>query len=156
MTTTVSEDMSTGRAVNKGPCRVPGCPNGAKTKDLCPMHYARWLNDGDVGPAQKRPTRPVYDRAMDKVDQSAGPDACHPWTGMLIKGLPGVYAGGRANRTIKSARRVIAEEHKLIGTFEDEGQTRWVRMRQDCDPLCCNVKHMGASTEARPFLDRDA
>lgn len=154
--TIVSEDMSTKRPVNKGPCRVKGCTNKIKTKDLCGMHYARWLNTGDVGPAEKRPKRSVYDRAMDKVDQSAGPDACHPWTGMLIKGLPGVYEGGRQNRTIKSARRVIAEKHKLIGSFEDEGQTRWVQMREDCDPLCCNHKHMRATTEARTFLGRDA
>lgn len=153
--TIASEDMSTERMVNKGqPCGVRGCTNGADTKGLCTMHYNRWLSTGDVGPAEKRPKRPVYDRAMDKVDQSAGPDACHPWTGMLISGLPGIYQGGRQNRTARSARRVIAEEHGLIG--KDEGQTRWVQMRDDCVPRCCNVKHMKATGKARPFLDRDA
>jgi len=152
--TIASEDMSTKRMVNKGkPCSVTGCPNGALTKGMCQMHYTRWLNTGDAGPAQKRPSRPVYDRAMDKVDQSAGPDACHPWTGMLIKGLPTINNGGRQNRTTMSVRRVIAEEHGLIG--KDEGQTRWIQMRDGCDPRCCNVKHMKATGKARPFLDRD-
>lgn len=144
--TIVSEDMSTKRPTKKGPCRVKGCTNKVKTKGLCGMHYTRWLNTGDVGPAEKRPKRSVYDRAMDKVDQSAGPDACHPWTGMLIKGLPGVYEGGRDGRTIRSARRVIAEKHGLVS--KDEGpQARRIRMELDCDELCCNYKHMEVTTE---------
>lgn len=140
------------RMTNKGqPCGVRGCPNGAKSLGLCEMHYKRQRERGDVGEAAPEIGLPLYERAMRMVDTSAGPDACQPWTGKLTDGRLPVMRDGR---TLRSARRVIAQHTGHLVDADDKSQ--WVRMRPTCDELCCNVKHMDVTNAARPGTRKDA
>lgn len=144
------------RMSNKGKaCSVPGCPTGAKSLGLCEMHYARSRSrDGEVGQASPEIGLTLYARAMQMVDTSAGPDACHPWTSTVISDMPAIFIGPRTNRSSRSARRVIAHHEGLLDDVDD--QTQWVRMRDTCDPLCCNTRHMDVTKAARPNTRKDA
>lgn len=141
---------------NKGhECSVQGCTNDARALGMCEMHYARHrLHDGDVGPAQAKGPIPVYERAMRMVDDSAGLDACHPWTGQQKKDVPVISDGPRGHRTLRSARRVIAHEHGLLPDMSD--QRRWIKMRTECDRLCCNLRHMHVTGEGRPGTRKES
>lgn len=142
------------RVSNKGPCGVEECGNKAWALGLCEMHYKRQRRTGDVGSAAPETPVPLYERVMRKVDTSAGPHACHPWTGPVLNQLPIDYDGPKGGRTSKSARRVIAHELGLLADVDD--QTWWVRMRATCDPLCCNAEHMEATDVGRPGTRKDA
>jgi len=137
------------RMSNQGKeCSVPGCGNPASKKALCAMHYTRqWLH-GDVGGPEPQTGLSAHERAMRMVDDSAGPDACHPWAGPVNStNLPLIYVGPREERTTRSARRVIAHHAGVLDDDEDQGW--WIRMRESCDPLCCNVRHMEATNTDR-------
>lgn len=48
--------------MEKGTCKVEGCPKPAKHRGWCGMHYQRWLTRGDVGAAgqeHRSPGSPV-------------------------------------------------------------------------------------------------
>lgn len=143
------------RTVNKGHvCSVIGCPNDATSRGWCEMHYARWRKDGDVGDAAPKIGLSLHERAMRMVDTSAGPDACHPWTSTVIGVMPAIFIGPRDDRSSRSARRVIAHHEGLLDDVDDQSQ--WVRMRDTCDPLCCNTRHMDVTKAARPNTRKDA
>jgi hypothetical protein len=136
------------RMSNQGKdCSVDGCPSPAYVKGLCEMHYERVRQHGEPGPVRTYRGLPVLERARRKIDTSAGPDLCHPWTGSLIQGLPTVYDGGRAGETKRSVRRLVAQDAGLLA----DGDDRHVSIRPSCDPLCCNVRHMsvGAGAQAQ-------
>lgn len=135
------------RMTNQGMvCSVDECGSPAYLKGLCAMHYERVRQHGEPGPAGPQRGLPVFERARRMIDTSAGPDQCHPWTGYLIKGLPVIYDGGRTMETTRSARRVVAQEAGLVTAADGN---RHVRMRPDCDPLCCNVRHMHVTGRTR-------
>jgi hypothetical protein len=143
------------RTVNKGkPCSVEGCGNGAHSLGLCEMHYARQRKDGDVGQAAPKIGLSLHERAMRMVDTSAGPDACHPWTSTVIGVMPAIFIGPRDDRTSRSARRVIAHHEGLLDDVDDQSQ--WIRMRDTCDPLCCNTRHMDVTNATRANTRKDA
>lgn len=144
------------RTKNQGEeCSVQGCKRPARTKGLCPMHYGRKYRTGEVGPAGSKRAGTLFDRAMRKVDTTAGPNECHPWTGATGNyDLPVITTGARGTRTMLSVRRVIAEHHELLP--EDADQSVWVRMRESCVPLCCNIRHMEVTTAGRPGTKGDA
>lgn len=145
---------STSRMKNQGKkCSVTGCPNKARATGLCNMHYTRKNRTGEVGPVGPKYVISPYERAMVLVDTSAGPGECHLWTGSTIDDLPVIRVGSGRDRTFRSARRVIAEHHELLG--EDADQSVWVRMSDTCDPLCCNIRHMEATTAGRPGTKGD-
>ena len=130
-------------AVNKGQeCKVEECDRPADRQGLCSMHYQRQINTGDTGRVLSRYGRTLAQRAADLIDTSAGPTACHPWTGHVRKGFP-VIADGH---TARSARRVIAMSGGLV---EDGSSAPLVRMRSSCEPLCCNIAHMNTATPGK-------
>jgi hypothetical protein len=133
-------------------CSVEGCGESASAKGLCQLHYDRVRQHGEPGPAKSQHELSVFERVQRMVDTSAGPDACHPWTGSLTNGLPTVSVGGRSVQSKRSARRVIAQEAGLpIVSGDRDHRRRAVLMRPSCDPLCCNARHMhvtgGAASE---------
>lgn len=142
-------------ANNKGhECSVQGCGNEARALGMCEMHYTRYRLTGDVGPAEPKGPIPLYERAMRMVDDSAGPEACHPWTGQEKKGVPVISDGPRGHRTLRSVRRVIAHEHGLLADMSDQRQ--WIKARPECDRLCCNIKHLRSTGEGRPGTRKEA
>ncbi len=60
-------------------CAIDGCGKSAKSRGWCVRHYTRWCRSGDPLKGT-RIIRDVMD-ALERVDRSGGPDACHPWTG---------------------------------------------------------------------------
>ena len=82
------------------------------------------------------------DRILSKLDQSAGPDGCWPWTGSKDKKGYGRFKKG--SRTIKAHRAVY--EMFTGETLPDE-----VILLHNCAPLsdnpsCCNPKHLVKGT----------
>lgn len=147
-----------GRAKNKGQaCSVEGCGRPAKSKGMCTMHYTRWYRTGEVGPADEVDTRtePMLERIAQRLDTSAGPDGCHPWTGPLTDGyLPSIYVTENGTRSTRSVRRVLAHAHGILEHSDDA--SLWVKMSDTCHPLCCNTAHMQVTNEARPGTRRGA
>jgi hypothetical protein len=134
------------RMSNQGKaCSVDGCGQSAYVKGLCAMHYERVRQHGEPGSGRSQLDLSLFERVQRKVDTSAGPDACHPWTGTLIHGLPTIGVGPRGRQTKRSARRVLAQE---AGLPIDGERKRSVLMRPSCEPLCCNVRHMHVREDA--------
>jgi hypothetical protein len=68
-----------------------------KTHRWCVMHYTRWLNHGD--PLFVKQIRNNQDkRWTSKVDDSGGPDSCHPWLGGINAHGYGTYQIDGKNR----------------------------------------------------------
>lgn len=86
------------------------------------------------------------DRFMTYVDQSAGPDACHPWTGMKrSKGYGGFRAGGK----------LYVAHRWLLGELRGS-PLEWPREVgcHRCDnPLCCNPAHLYVGDHATNAVD---
>lgn len=87
--------------------------------------------------AANRP-RPLQERFWEKVDQSAGPLGCWPWTAHRVDGYGSVWAGGRLQR----AHRVAYE--MLVGPIPD-GLTLDHLCR---NRACVNPAHLEPVTNA--------
>lgn len=83
---------------------------------------------------------PLAERFWAKVDQSAGPDACWPWTGAGFKA--GKHGGVKAFGGFKVASRVAYQ----LATGDDPGEL-FVCHRCD-NPPCCNPAHLFLGTPA--------
>jgi hypothetical protein len=75
-------------------------PNGLKGKAL--MDWIR---------SHRKPPLPVADRFWPKVDKSAGPDACWPWTGCIqTRGYGQFYVGMEGERMVRQPAHRVAWE----------------------------------------------
>lgn len=84
-----------------------------------------------------------------RVDKSAGPESCWPWTGYLARnGYGQAYARGLP---IKSHRRAF----QLANGWLPAGNTRGcLIIRHACDnPRCCNPAHLIAGTHKDNMRD---
>jgi hypothetical protein len=82
-----------------------------------------------------------------KVDQSAGPDECHPW--MSVRNPQGYGKVGHGRNRKLYAARVVYE--LVNGPIEDPSLV----VRHTCDnPPCCNPKHLILGTRGDNARDR--
>lgn len=88
-------------------------------------------------------------RIESRVDRSAGPDACHPWTGHCNEhGYGMIHYGTKHSAPLKVHRIAWELAHP------DEATPPVVRHRCD-NPPCCNARHLLAGTQADNNRDRD-
>lgn len=88
----------------------------------------------------------AYERFMSYVDDSAGPDACHPWTGHISnRGYGRFNAGGRPGQ---SATRWI------LGYLRDRPLAPGELALHRCDnPVCCNPRHLYIGDQVQNMAD---
>lgn len=87
----------------------------------------------------------------DRVDKSAGPDACWPWTGSRCQHGYGSF--GRSGATVTASREAYELTHGPLP--EGEGYHGTVVMHSCDNPPCCNPKHLIAGTHIDNMRDRD-
>lgn len=88
----------------------------------------------------------------DRVDSSAGPNACWPWTGAINKGGYGSYgADGNSARTASRVAYELTNGPIPIGP----GYHGFVVMHSCDNRPCCNPKHLSLGTQADNNVDRD-
>jgi hypothetical protein len=87
--------------------------------------------------------RPFEERFREKVDSSAGPDACWPWTAAIHGRRNSKYGSFSISPTnIQQAHRVAWELAK--GPIPDD-----MNVLHSCDNgLCCNPKHLFLGSQA--------
>lgn len=88
--------------------------------------------------------RPLAERLWAKVDRTAGPDACWPWTGSLTKGGYGKIRAGSITEPILSAH--VAAYVVTFGPVPDGREVDHVKARGCVRRDCCNPSHLEAVT----------
>lgn len=91
------------------------------------------------------PSPECSSRFWDKVDRTAGPDACWPWTGSRTKDGYGRFGGGYAHR------------HALeltLGRPLDPGEQALHDPKECNRPECCNALHLRPGTVGDNARDR--
>lgn len=101
-------------------------------------------------PILDTPQAPPDDRArlrfIAKVDQSGGPDACHPWTGCRDRVGYGIFQRAY-RRTVKAHRFAFELEH---------GRPPQQDILHKCGHAwCCNPKHLAEGNDEENARDRD-
>lgn len=94
---------------------------------------------------------PIEDRLWPKIDQSGGPDACHPFMGSRNKfGYGRFFMPGRPRGNDRVPAHVVVWE-LIMGPIEDPSLV----VRHTCDhPWCCNIRHLLLGTIGDNNRDR--
>lgn len=93
---------------------------------------------------KKTRSRPLSERFWEKVDKSAGEDACWIWTGSKIRGYGSIYANGRNRKATQISWEFYHGEPFPTGMSACHA----------CDnPSCVNPKHIWAGTQKDNALD---
>ena len=94
--------------------------------------------------------RPLQERCWEKIDQSAGPDACWPWAGKRNRHGYGV---------VSVTHSTTALAHRLILGFVT-GTTITRNVLHKCpgggNPWCCNPAHLKEGSQAENAQDKVA
>lgn len=83
----------------------------------------------------------------DKVDHSAGPNACWPWTGGIRKATQGY------GRAFIGRKGIAAHRLALILTIGEPETADMVACHQCDNPVCCNPAHLWWGTQAENVSD---
>lgn len=130
-------------------CSVDGCERDVKARGYCRGHYLRVWRGGDPRASERlRPWTPenADESFWARVDTSAGPDACWPWTG----GTTSAGYGVLSVRGEKVYAHRYALEQKLGRKLDPEEQTRHLV----CDnPPCCNERHLAVGVQVDNMAD---
>src|SRR5262249_18430785 len=125
-------------------CKVDGCRKFIRGKRLCGMHGERLRKYGSTDPPVVLTPLERFDRY---VDRTAGPEGCHPWTGLRDPDGYGIFHGGKG-----STRR----PHRWI-----LGHSRGAALRRDelalhhCDnPPCVNPAHLYVGDAKQNMQDK--
>jgi HNH endonuclease len=140
------------KAVKPLTCTVEGCLNAINAGALCSGHYQRMRRTGVVGGSLRdqdsgRPSRLFWG----KVDRSAGPDACWPWTRRVNSNGYGdfrIYRGAGP----KGYRRVLAHRYAYMESTGEDIVGKILLHRCD-NPPCCNPSHLRVGTQADNMRD---
>lgn len=133
-------------------CAATGCERPRSSKGWCKMHAERVRRHGDPEGHAVYERRPLADRLSDKVDRSAGLNACWPFTATLdAQGYGHIRLAGKGSRTIGA--------HRAAFLLANPGVTPPEAVDHVChDPKvcaggptclhrrCCNPTHLAAST----------
>lgn len=57
--------------MDKGTCKIDGCPNVVRARGWCTRHYKAWLHGADLGPATDGRLKPVMECSIDGCSRRA-------------------------------------------------------------------------------------
>lgn len=93
-------------------------------------------------------TRPAWERFWEKVDISAGDDACWLWTA-------GRFRAGYGKFFVRAGEEVYA--HRFMWQLDNGVIPDGYRICHTCDnPPCCNPRHLFLATMAVNMMDKVA
>ena len=127
-------------------CSVSGCERPAYGRGWCRQHYGNWRRNGHPVLRVRRSrfeAAPLSVEFWQLVDQTAGPDACWPWTHTLSGS-----GYGRLQRDRHYAAHRVAYQ---LATGVDPGAL-YVLHRCD-NPPCCNPAHLFLGTNDDNMAD---
>lgn len=123
-------------------CSVAGCDGLHLARGWCKTHYRRWQRTGDIE------LEPVsdQDRFWSKVDRSAGPDGCWPWTaGINTYGYGKFWLDGHDVGAHRIAWELEHGDPPPPGVEIDHACHNGTGCELGCEcphRRCCNPRHM--------------
>jgi len=93
----------------------------------------------------------VIARFWSHVDQSGGPNTCHPWTGALDKDGYGVWSPERGVRSGVHRTALELKIGRRLAAGEEARHVNGCRSR-----ACCNQLHLEPGTHQQNIADREA
>lgn len=129
-------------------CTIDGCRSDAKARGWCSKHYQRWRRHGHPETVQVIQHHGLsdYDRFMQHVDTSGGPDACHPWTRARNRDGYGWFGSGGASGLAP---------RWLLGYLRGEPLRTDEYACHHCDNSpCVNERHLYVGDHERNMRDK--
>jgi hypothetical protein len=125
-------------------CTVEGCDKPGRNRGMCSMHYERWRKTGTTD--SQRPT--TEQRFWSKVDTSAGPDACWPWTGTLHRATGyGLF--------LPTGQRKYARAHRFMYELTHPNELGGKQVDHICiNRICVNPAHLRLATKKQNMENR--